>query len=95
MGCAPIFAIAIAIPIHFIEKNHIRICNRNPLINHRCEWTLKAYSHRAKVNVKAKKIKGQSEEIKEKNSKIKENFRFRVRFPLVWIDPKGAWFWYQ
>ena len=38
MGCAPIFAIVIAIPIHPKEKNRNR--NRNRVINFRCEWTL-------------------------------------------------------
>ena len=50
-----------------------------------CE-DLKACSHRAKANAKAKKIKEQSEEIKKISANIKENFRFCVRFRLVWAD---------
>ena len=42
---------------------------------------LKARTYTAKANAKATKIKEQSEEIKEKNSNIIENFR--VRFRLV------------
>ena len=34
MGCAPIFAIAIVIPIHIIEKN------RNRVIKLICDWTI-------------------------------------------------------
>ena len=40
MGCVPIFAIVIAIPIHPIERNRNHIRNRNRVINRRCEWTL-------------------------------------------------------
>ena len=40
MGCVPTFATAIAIPIHPMEKNRNRI--RHRLINHKCEWDLKA-----------------------------------------------------
>ena len=36
MGYAPIFAIAIAIPIHIIEKNR----NRNRVIKLMCDWTI-------------------------------------------------------
>ena len=39
---------------------------------------LKAYSHRAKANSIAKKIQEQSEMIKEKMSKVKENLRIRL-----------------
>ena len=42
-----------------------------------------AYSHQAKANEKAKKIKEHLEGMKEKNSKVKQNFRFHVRFRLV------------
>ena len=44
---------------------------------------LKACSHGAK----AKKIKEQPKEIKEKISNTKENFHFRVRFRSVWMNP--------
>ena len=37
MGFEPIFAIGIAIPIHPIEKNR----NCIPVINRRCQWTLR------------------------------------------------------
>ena len=47
---------------------------------------IKAHSHRAKANTKAKKIKEQSEAIIEKISNIKENFRFPVWFRLVWMN---------
>ena len=52
----------------------------NRAINRRREWTLKAHSHRSKANVKAKNIKEQSEEIKEKFSNIKEICCFYFRF---------------
>ena len=42
MGCAPIFANAIAIPIYSIEKNHIR----NGVIYRRYEWTITAQKQR-------------------------------------------------
>ena len=42
---------------------------------------LRPYSDQAK----AKKIKEQAEKIREKSAIIKGNFRFRVRFRLVWI----------
>ena len=48
---------------------------------------LKSHSHRAKANLKAKKIKEQSEEFKEKNLNLKENFRFLVCFHSVWTNP--------
>ena len=49
--------------------------------------TIKAHSHRAKVNTKVKEIKEQSEEITKKiqTSKI----RFLIRFPSAWIGPKN------
>ena len=40
---------------------------------------LRIRSHRAKANTKAKQIRKQAKEIKEKNSNIKENFRLRIR----------------
>ena len=45
MGCAPIFAIRIAIPIHSIENNCNCYRNRKliRLINRRCEWTIKPF----------------------------------------------------
>ena len=50
------------------------------------EHSLKACSHHAKVNLKAKKIKEQLEEIKGQMANIKEKFRFHIRFCLVWSD---------
>ena len=37
--------------------------------------------------MKKKKIKEQSEDVKEKNSNIKENFCFLVHFFSLWMDP--------
>ena len=45
--------------------------------------TVKARSHRAKSNAKAKTIKEQAKEVKEKNLNIKENVCFR--FHSVWM----------
>ena len=61
------------------------LCN-----NHCGQWLtkqdhhVKVCPHWAKANTKAKKIKEQSEEIKEKITNIKENFPFCVSFRLVW-----------
>ena len=46
--------------------------------------SIKARSHRAKANVKVKKIKEQSDEIKVTISNIKENFHFRVLLRCEW-----------
>ena len=40
MGCAPFFAIAIAILIHPIEKNRNRNRTGNRVINLGCKWTI-------------------------------------------------------
>ena len=56
----------------------------------RSVWTkLKTHLHWEKTNAKAKRIKVQSEEIKDKASNIKEKIRFRVRFRSVWTNPKA------
>ena len=43
----------------------------------------KAHSHQAKVAAKAKKIKGQTNNIIEYKKNIEENFRFRIHFRSV------------
>ena len=54
-------------PKNYLNTTKVVICER-----------LRVCPHRAKANVKAKKIKEQSREIKEQMANIKAIFRFRL-----------------
>ena len=61
--------------------------NRNCIINHRCEWTHVAYSHHTKVGAMRRRLNNRQKRSKNKRQNYR-NFRFRLRFGVMWMSLK-------